>query len=75
MLNKYISENKQRFLDELFDLLRIPSVSADANFKSDVKKTADFVRDAFQKIGLDKAEVFPTAGHPVVYAEKIIDQT
>jgi acetylornithine deacetylase/succinyl-diaminopimelate desuccinylase-like protein len=73
MLNAYIQENKQRFLDELFEILRIPSVSADAKYDNDVKKTAEFVKNSLIKIGLDKAEVIATKGHPVVYAEKIID--
>lgn len=73
MINAYIHENRQRFLDELFELLRIPSVSADAKYDADVKKTAEFIRLHFQSIGLDKCEVIPTKGHPVVYAEKLID--
>jgi acetylornithine deacetylase/succinyl-diaminopimelate desuccinylase-like protein len=73
MLNAYINENKQRFLEELFEILRIPSVSADAKYDADVKKTAEFVKTSLIKIGLDKAEVIATKGHPVVYAEKIID--
>lgn len=70
---KYLDENKQRFLDELFDLLRIPSVSADPKFKGDVKKAADFLRTEFEKAGADNVEICETAGHPIVYADKIID--
>lgn len=73
MINQYIAQNRERFLSELFDLLRIPSVSADTQFKEDVKKTAEFVKSSLEKIGLDKAEVISTKGHPIVYAEKIID--
>lgn len=69
----YISENKQRFLDELFDLLRIPSVSADSKFDNDVRKAAEFIKDKFESAGVDKAEICETAGHPVVYAEKMVD--
>ncbi|WP_422360302.1 dipeptidase [Reichenbachiella sp.] len=69
----YISENKQRFLDELFDLLRIPSVSADSKFDGDVRKAAEFIKEKFESAGVDKAEICETKGHPVVYAEKIID--
>jgi acetylornithine deacetylase/succinyl-diaminopimelate desuccinylase-like protein len=71
----YIEENKQRFLDELFDLLRIPSVSADSKFKGDVRKAAEFIHQKFEQAGVDKAEICETAGHPIVYAEKIIDPT
>ncbi|WP_296622081.1 dipeptidase [Marivirga sp.] len=70
---KYLQENKQRFLDELFDLLRIPSVSADPKFKGDVKKAAEFMKAKFEEAGADNVEVCETAGHPIVYADKIID--
>lgn len=73
-INTYIEENKQRFLDELFDLLRFPSVSADPVYKDDVKKTAEFVAQKLRDAGADKVEICPTAGHPIVYGEKIIDQ-
>ena len=71
--NDYRSENKDRFLDELLDLLRIPSVSADSKYKDDVKRCADAVKEHLLKAGCDTAEVCPTAGHPIVYGEKIID--
>jgi acetylornithine deacetylase/succinyl-diaminopimelate desuccinylase-like protein len=70
---KYLSDNKQRFLDELFELLRIPSVSADPKFKDDVQKAAQFVKEKFEEAGADNAEVCQTKGHPIVYADKIID--
>jgi acetylornithine deacetylase/succinyl-diaminopimelate desuccinylase-like protein len=73
MLNAYIQQNRQRFLDELFDLLRIPSVSADTKFDADVKKTAELVKKNLVDIGIDKVEVIATKGHPVVYGEKIVD--
>lgn len=69
----YQSQNKDRFLDELLDLLRIPSVSADSKYKGDVARCADAVKEHMLKAGCDKAEVCPTAGHPIVYGEKIID--
>lgn len=72
-IKNYIEENKQRFLDELFDLLRMPSVSADSKFAGDVRKTAEFVKASLEKGGVDMAEICETAGHPIVYAEKIID--
>jgi len=70
---EYIENNKQRFLDELFDLLRIPSVSADSKFKGDVRKAAEFINQKFVEAGVDRAEICETAGHPIVYAEKMID--
>ncbi len=72
-ITAYIEENKQRFLDELFDLLRIPSVSADEKFTGDVLKTAGVVKSRLLEAGCDKAELVETPGHPVVYGEKIID--
>ncbi|WP_020597422.1 dipeptidase [Spirosoma panaciterrae] len=72
-MTTYLEANKQRFLDELFDLLRIPSVSADSAFKADVRRAAEFVRDKLTAAGLDKATLYETPGHPIVYAEKIVD--
>jgi len=69
----YIENNKQRFLDELFDLLRLPSVSADSKFAGDVRKTAEMVKTRLLEAGCDIAELVETPGHPVVYGEKIID--
>lgn len=71
----YLEKNKKRFLDELLDLLRIPSVSADSKYKGDVAKCAEAVKAAMLAAGCDKAEVCPTAGHPIVYGEKIKDAT
>ncbi|MFT4537372.1 MAG: acetylornithine deacetylase/succinyl-diaminopimelate desuccinylase-like protein [Saprospiraceae bacterium] len=70
---QYIENNKQRFLDELFDLLRIPSVSADKKFAGDVRSAAEFIRDKFVAAGADNVEICETPGHPIVYAEKLID--
>ncbi|MBL3657899.1 dipeptidase [Fulvivirga sediminis] len=72
---EYIENNKQKFLDELLDLLKIPSVSADKKFKDDVLKTADVIKSQLEKAGADKVEICPTAGYPIVYAEKIIDES
>lgn len=69
----YIESNKDRFLNELLELLRIPSVSADSRFAGDVKKTAEFVAEKLKAAGADHVEVCPTAGHPIVYGEKLID--
>lgn len=70
----YLDKNKQRFLDELLDLLRIPSVSADSNHKGDMVKCANAVKDAMLAAGCDVAEICETKGHPIVYCEKIIDK-
>jgi len=72
-IKNYVAHNKQRFLDELFELLRFPSVSADPAYKIEVLKTADFVAQKLIDSGADKVEVCPTAGYPIVYGEKIID--
>ena len=68
------NEHKDRFLNELLDLLRIPSVSARSEHKPDMQTCAAAVRQHLLRAGVDKAEVYPTAGHPVVYGEKIIDR-
>ena len=73
MIKTYIAQNKDRFLEELFELLRIPSVSAQSEHKPDMVKTAEWLKKALLKSGADKAEVMPSEGNPVVYAEKIID--
>jgi acetylornithine deacetylase/succinyl-diaminopimelate desuccinylase-like protein len=70
---EYQDQNQQRFLDELFELLRIPSVSADSKYKGDVARCAEAVKESLLKAGADTAEVVPTAGHPIVYGEKIVD--
>lgn len=72
-MQPYLEQNKERFLTELLHLLRIPSVSADPKFKDDVRQCAEAVRDRLDAAGLDHAELHDTAGHPIVYAEKIID--
>ncbi len=72
-MTTYLEANKQRFLDELLELLRIPSVSADSAFSSDVRRAAEYVRDKLTAAGLDNAQLFETPGHPVVYAEKLVD--
>ena len=69
----YQSQNKDRFLDELMELLRIPSVSADSKYKNDVSRCADAVKEHLLKAGCDHAEVCPTAGHPIVFGQKIVD--
>ena len=70
---EYQEKNKDRFLNEMLDLLRIPSVSAKSENKEDMRKCAEAVKKRLLDSGADKAEVMETDGHPVVYAEKIID--
>lgn len=71
----YQLENKDRFLEELLDLLRIPSISAKSEHKPDMAACAEAVKQRLIEAGVDKAEIHQTAGHPLVYAEKIIDPT
>lgn len=69
----YILENKQRFIDELIELLKIPSISADSNYKTAVIRTADLVKSSLKKAGCDQVEICETPGYPIVYGEKIIN--
>jgi acetylornithine deacetylase/succinyl-diaminopimelate desuccinylase-like protein len=73
-LNTYISQNKDKFLNELIDLLRIPSVSAQADHDSDTMKAAEFVKEKLLNAGAQHAHIYPTAGHPIVYAEVKVDE-
>jgi acetylornithine deacetylase/succinyl-diaminopimelate desuccinylase-like protein len=73
-IKSYITAHKQRFLDELIELLKIPSVSADKAFKKEVLLTADFVLESLKKAGCDKVEMCKTPGYPIIYGEKIIDK-
>ncbi len=73
-VKNYIASNKDRFLEELMELLRIPSVSADPAFQQDVHRAADFVKSQLEKSGVEKAEICPTDGYPIVYGEKIISE-
>ena len=74
MVKNYIEQNKDRFLSELFELLRIPSISAQPSLhKGDMVRAAEWLRESLLKAGVDRAEVMPTEGNPVVFAEKIID--
>lgn len=75
VLNTYIENNKERFLNELIGLLKIPSISAKPEHKSDMEKTAEAVKQRLIDAGADKVEICPTKGYPVVYAEKMIDPT
>lgn len=72
-IKKYVADNQTRFLEELFGLLRIPSISSESAHKPDMIRAAEYWRDAVLKAGADRAEIMPTDGNPVMYAEKIID--
>ena len=72
-INNYINDNKDRFINELIELLKIPSISADPAYKKDVLNCADAVAKAMEDAGADNIEICETAGYPIVYAEKIID--
>ena len=69
----YIENNKDRFIKELIDLLKMPSVSADSAFSQDVLNTAEAVKISLEKAGCDHVEICETPGYPIVYGEKIID--
>ncbi len=69
----YLQQHKERFLEELFQLLRIPSVSADKKFNGDILKAADFLKQKFEAAGADNVEICKTDGNPIVYADKIIN--
>jgi acetylornithine deacetylase/succinyl-diaminopimelate desuccinylase-like protein len=72
-INNYINAHKDRFLNELLSLLKIPSISADSNYKNDVVNTAEAIKQRLIEAGADKVELSETDGFPVVYGEKIID--
>ena len=72
-LQSYLDSNKDRFVQELFELLKIPSVSADSAYSKDVFKAADFVANSLKKAGCDAIEICQTKGFPIVYGEKMID--
>jgi acetylornithine deacetylase/succinyl-diaminopimelate desuccinylase-like protein len=69
-----IENQKQLFLDQLFELLKIPSISADPEFKKQVRDAALWIKNALNEIGCTKTEIFETAGHPIIYGEVLIDQ-
>ena len=73
MIHQYIKSNQDRFLAELFELLRIPSVSADSRLKGDVRKAAEYVAQKLKDAGADKVQLMETNGHPIVFGERIVD--
>lgn len=73
MVQSYIQSNQDRFLSELFELLRIPSVSADSRHKGDVRKAAEYVAQKLKEAGAESVQLMETKGHPIVFGEKIVD--
>ncbi|MEY4906231.1 MAG: hypothetical protein RLZZ292_4046 [Bacteroidota bacterium] len=72
-VQSFIKDNQKRFLDELLEMLRIPSISADANYAGDVRRTAEWVKTRLEKAGAEAVEICETPKHPIVYGEKMID--
>ena len=72
-IKKYIENHKDRFINELLDLLKIPSISADSAYKQDVLNCAQKVAELMNNAGAENIEICKTAGYPIVYGEKIID--
>jgi acetylornithine deacetylase/succinyl-diaminopimelate desuccinylase-like protein len=73
-IKSYIENNKNRFLNELFDLIKIPSISAIDKYKDSVREAAIFLKNQFENLNLDNCEICETDGYPIVYAEKIKDK-
>lgn len=73
MIKNYVEENKDRMLEELFSLIRIPSVSAQPAHKEDMVRCAERWKELLLEAGVDKAEVMPSEGNPMVYAERMVD--
>ncbi len=71
-MKEYVRENRDRFLEELFSLLRIPSISSDPAHKDDMTRCAERLAELLREAGADEAGVYPTGGHPVVFARKQI---
>ena len=74
-VSQYIDTHRERFLQELFSLLRLPSISADPTYSREVMNTANAVAEFLTKAGATGVKIHPTAGHPIVYGEKIISST
>ena len=74
-IKNYIFENKNRFIEELIEILKIPSISADPKYKNDVLNCADVVAKSLRKAGADNIEICETSGYPIIYAEKIMDKS
>ncbi len=74
-IKQYVQENKERFINELIELLKIPSVSADKSYEKDIIKTATAVKESLEKAGCNFVEICETAGYPIVFGEHIIDKS
>ena len=72
-IKEYIEKNKNKFLEELFELLRIPSISAKSEHKKDIITCAELLKSHLEKQGFNNCEICKTKGNPIVYGEKIID--
>ena len=73
-IKKYVEENRERFISELVELLKIPSISADPAYKKDIVKTAEALKSRLEEAGCDLVEICETPGNPIVFGEKIIDK-
>ena len=74
IIKKELNNLRDVFIDQLIELLKIPSISADPNYKDDVKKTAKWVENALNDIGCSSVQIFETGGHPVVYGEIFVSK-
>jgi len=74
-INNFIDQNKDRFLQELIELLKIPSVSADSKFSENVREAANYIHNKLISAGAENCQIFETKGHPIVYCEKIINDS
>ncbi len=74
-IKQYLDKNQERFLEELIELLKIPSISADSAYDKDVAIAADFIKEKLIAAGAENVEVCATDGHPIVYGDKIIDES
>lgn len=73
-IREYIQENEERFLDELFSLIRIPSISAEASHHDDMLRCAERWKELLEAAGADKVEIMTSDGNPLVYAERMVDR-
>ncbi|HTF17215.1 MAG TPA: dipeptidase, partial [Chryseolinea sp.] len=73
MIKEYIAKNNDRFLEELFAWLQIPSISADSRHKGDVRNAAEYLHQKLREAGVDNVEICETKGHPIVYGEKLVN--
>lgn len=72
-MKEYIQENRERFFEELFSLLRIPSISAKQDHKKDMERCAERLKELLLEAGADEAGVYPSKGNPVVFGKKVIN--